>query len=461
MGERELIGAAGIGILFVLIALRMPIGLAMIAVGVGGNYALSQVVSFLRFDAYLRQFKSLLWESVANYDLSVIPLFVLMGALAGRAGLSADLFKGIEALTTRIRGGVAMAAVGACAGFGAVCGSSVATAATMGRVALPEMDRLGYHPRLSTGALAAGGTMGILIPPSVALVLYSVVVEASILDMFQAALVPGLMALLFFIVVIALIGWLVPGMTPAPTPQDPAERRLALKRFLPVMAIFCGIIFGLGVGLFTPTPAASIGVAVIIIYALIVPNRDGKRLGLVGIRASVLETAAISGMIYFILFGAEVLKTFFTRSNLPSMLSTWASTAEIDPTMMLLLMLLILVVLGCFMESLSMILIVVPFFWPIVTAMNGGMYVGPEEAVFGLDETELKIWFGIIALVVVELGMITPPVGLNVFVISTIARQVPMLEVFKGVAPFFAIELVRVGILLMLPGIVLLLPRLL
>lgn len=459
MGERELIGAGGIVLLFVLIALRMPIGLAMIVIGIGGNYALSLSASFLRIDAYLRQFKSMLWESVANYDLSVMPLFILMGALAGQAGLSADLFKGFEAMTSRIRGGVAMAAVAACGGFGAVCGSSVATAATMGRVALPELDRLGYHPRLSTGALAAGGTMGILIPPSVALVLYSVVVEASILDMFQAALIPGLLALFCFILVIALISWLVPGMAPVPTPIDPVRRKAALRRFVPVMLIFGAIIFGLGVGLFTPTPAASIGVAAILVYAVCVPDREGKRLGLNGIRAAVLETASISGMIYFIMFGAEVLKTFFSRSNLPLALSNWAASSAIDPMMMLLIMLLILIILGCFMESLSMILIVVPFFWPILMMMNGGAYVSAETAAFGMDAVDLKIWFGILALVVVELGMITPPVGLNVFVISSIARHVPMAETFKGIVPFFCIELVRVAILLMLPWLVLALPR--
>ena len=460
MGERELIGAGGILLLFILIALRMPIGLAMIAIGIGGNFVLSFSASFLRFDAYLRQFKSMLWESVANYDLSVMPLFILMGALAGRAGLSADLFKGFEALTSRIRGGVAMAAVAACGGFGAVCGSSVATAATMGRVALPELDRLGYHPRLSTGALAAGGTMGILIPPSVALVLYSVVVEASILDMFQAALIPGLLALLCFILVIMLLSWLVPGMAPAPTPIEPGERKKALKRFVPVMLIFSGIIFGLGIGLFTPTPAASIGVAAILIYAVCVPNRDGERLKLAGIRDSILETAAISGMIYFIMFGAEVLKTFFSRSNLPLALSNWAAASEIDPMLLLLVMLLFLIVLGCFMESLSMILIVVPFFWPILMMVNGGAHVPADAAAFGMDAADLKIWFGILALVVVELGMITPPVGLNVFVISSIARHVPMAEIFRGVGPFFGAELVRVAILLMVPWLVLGLPRL-
>ncbi|MEM0923904.1 MAG: TRAP transporter large permease subunit, partial [Pseudomonadota bacterium] len=199
MSEAELVGLGGLGALFGLLILRVPVGLAMILVGVGGTWVLSLVLSYVRFEPYLKQFKSLLWSNAANYDLSVVPLFILMGHLASEAELSRDLFRGMNALVGRLRGGVAMAAVAACAGFGAVCGSSLATASTMGRVALPELRRLNYHPRLATGALAAGGTLGILIPPSVALVIYAVIVEASIIDMFQAAVLPGLVAVAGFV----------------------------------------------------------------------------------------------------------------------------------------------------------------------------------------------------------------------------------------------------------------------
>ena len=204
MGALEAIGVGGLAALFGLLALRMPVGLAMVAVGIAGNYALSLAAPYLRFGPYLDQFKTLLWGTVASYDLSVVPLFVLMGYLASEANLSRDLFRGVNALFGRMRGGVAMAAVGACAGFGAVCGSSLATASTMGRVALPELRRLDYHPRLATGSLAAGGVLGILIPPSVALVIYAIIVEASIIDMFQAAVIPGVIAVVFFMAVIAL-----------------------------------------------------------------------------------------------------------------------------------------------------------------------------------------------------------------------------------------------------------------
>ncbi len=460
MGERELVGILGLASLFLLLGLRMPIGMAMVAVGIGGNYVLSLVVPYLRFEPYLKQFKTLLWGTVANYDLSVVPLFVLMGFLAAHANLSRDLFQGLRALVGRVRGGVAMAAIAACAGFGAVCGSSLATASTMGRVALPELQRLNYAPRLATGALAAGGTLGILIPPSIALVIYAIIVEGSILQMFQAAVLPGLVAVMFFIAVIAIQVRLNPAIAPADIPMPAAERRQAYVRLIPVLVIFGGLIAGLGAGLFTPTPAAAVGVFVIGAYGLIL-RRWGGGLTWSGLKASLLQTAVTSGMIYFILFGAEVLKTFFTRAGLPAALATWAGSSGIDPWLVLIGMLVILIVLGCFMESLSMILVIVPFFWPVLLELNGGDYVTATSAAYGMDPASLKLWFGILALVVVELGLITPPVGLNVFIISAISRDVPMSEIFRGVMPFFAAEIVRVGLLLSLPGLVLILPRLL
>ena len=266
MSERELIGLGGLALLFVILSLRVPVGLAMVGVGIGGNYVLSLFFPFLRFDPYLQQFKSLLYGIVSNYELSVVPLFVLMGYLASQANLSRDLFQGVNAILGRYRGGVAMAAIGACAGFGAVCGSSLATASTMGKVALPELRRLKYSPRLATGTLAAGGTLGILIPPSVALVIYAVTVEASIIQMFQAAILPGIIAVLFFMAVIAIQVRINPSLAPIPEPMAPAERKQALLRLIPVMVIFGSIILGLGAGLFTPTPAAGVGVFAILLY---------------------------------------------------------------------------------------------------------------------------------------------------------------------------------------------------
>ena len=460
MAERELIGLAGLIILFGLLAIRVPVGLAMIGVGIGGSWVLSLALPYLRFEPYLKQFKTLLWNSVANYDLSVVPLFILMGFLASHANLSRDLFQGINALVGRTRGGVAMAAIGACAGFGAVCGSSLATASTMGRVALPELKRMHYAPRLATGTLAAGGTLGILIPPSFVLVIYAIIVEGSIIEMFQAAIVPGLLAVLLFIAVIALLVRLKPESAPLAEPMAPEARRQAILRLLPVLGIFGCIILGLGAGLFTPTPAAGVGVFLILLYGLALRFR-GEGLSNEGLKQSLLDTAITAGMIYFILFGAEVLKGFFTRAGLPAALANWASTSGLDPWLVLVLMLLVLILLGCFMESLALILVVVPFFWPALIELNGGDYVTAETAAFGLDPEQLKIWFGILALIVVELGLITPPVGLNVFIISSLVRETPMREVFRGVMPFFGSEILRVGLLLLFPALTLALPRLL
>jgi tripartite ATP-independent transporter DctM subunit len=460
MDDLAAVGVGGLAVLFGLLALRMPVGLAMVLVGIAGNSALSLVAPYLRFGPYLDQFKTLLWGTVANYDLSVVPLFVLMGYLASEANLSRDLFRGVNALFGRMRGGVAMAAVGACAGFGAVCGSSLATASTMGRVALPELRRLDYHPRLATGSLAAGGVLGILIPPSVALVIYAIIVEASIIDMFQAAILPGAIAVVFFMAVIALTVRLKPASAPAPVAMDPADRRVALIRLVPVLVLFSAIILGLGFGLFTPTPAAAVGVFAVLVYGLIL-RAVGDGLTGAGILRALKDSAVTSGMIYFILFGAEVLKGFFTRAGLPEALSAWAAASGLDPWLVLIAVLALLILLGCFMDSLSMILVVVPFLWPTLVAINGGDYAVAETAAFGMSNADLKIWFGILALVVVELGLITPPVGLNVFIISALASDVRMQEVFRGVIPFFGAEIVRVALLLAFPALTLGLPALL
>ncbi len=461
MGEMELIGVGGLAVLFLLLILRMPVGLAMLVVGIGGTFVLSQFASYVRFGPYMKQFKSLLWGNMANYDLSVVPLFVFMGFLASQANLSRDLFRGMSAVMGRFRGGVAMSAIGACAGFGAVCGSSLATASTMGRVALPELQKMNYSPRLATGTLAAGGTLGILIPPSVALVIYAVIVEASIIEMFRAAIIPGLIAVIFFISVIAILVRINPSLAPTTQTMTREERKDALLRLIPVLVIFGSIILGLGIGLFTPTPAAGVGVFAIMVYGFGLRFFGQEGLTFPGLKTALLETAKTSGMIYFILFGAEVLKGFFTRANLPSTMAEWAGTSGLDPFVVLAIMLIIFVILGCFMDSLAMILVVVPFFWPVMVDLNGGDYATAASSVFGMDTEDLKIWFGILALIVVELGLITPPVGLNVFIINALAKDIPMSETFRGVVPFFLVEVVRVAVIMAFPALVLFLPTML
>jgi tripartite ATP-independent transporter DctM subunit len=430
------IGGSALAFLLVLILARVPIALAMILTGGGGIIWLSGPAILLS------QFKTLAWGVFSNYDLSVAPLFLLMGHLAGRTGLSRDLFAGAHALVGRVRGGVAIAAIGACAGFGAVCGSSLATASTMGKVALPELRRLNYAPSLATGTLAAGGTLGILIPPSVVLILYAVSGEANIVTMFMAALAPGLLAVLGFALVIRLEVWLNPASGPRGAGLPPGELWRALRGLAPVGLIFGVVIGGLYGGWFTPTPAASVGVFLTGIYGL----ATGK-LKLSGLRASLLETASSTAMIYLIILGAELMKILMARSGLPLAMAEALGGAGWPPLAILALVLGILILLGAVMESLSLILLVVPFFWPVISGLD-----------FGLDGEMLKIWFGILALVVVELGLITPPVGLNVFVIHDIARDVPLARIFRGVLPFAAMEIVRVALLVAFPALVLWLP---
>ncbi|HEV7372977.1 TRAP transporter large permease [Arenibaculum sp.] len=438
--ENELsVGLAGLAALIGLIALRVPVAYAMIIVGAVGIVVLSGSAILMS------QLKTLAYGQFSNYDLSVVPMFVLMGNIATRVGLSHDLFRGANAWLGRMRGGVAMAAIAACAGFGSVCGSSLATASTMGQVALPQLRRYRYSPQLATGTLAAGGVLGILIPPSVVLVVYAVIVEANIVTMFTAAFIPGLLAVLFFLLTIAVYVRLVPGAGPAGERVPRRELVGATLGLLPVLAIFGLVIGGIYFGFFNPTPAAAIGVFLVLVYGL-----ARRALGFGDLRVALLETARTTGMIYLILLGAELLKIFMSRGGVPQAAAEMMATSGLSPMMILVILLAALILLGCLMDSLSMILLVVPFFWPVIAALDFGL--GPEET---------KIWFGILALIVVELGLITPPVGMNVFVINALARDVPMSETFKGVLPFFLVEIIRVALLVVFPGIVLFLPRLL
>jgi len=449
------VGLGLLGLLMFLIAVGVPIPFALAAA------SLPFLWQIQTFETSIASAELKLWGVWIDYILLAVPLFVFLGELIGKSNIGPNLYQFLHQ-GVRVRGSAAYGSIGACAGFGAVCGSSLATASTMGRVALPELERLHYAPRLATGTLAAGGTLGILIPPSVALVIYAIIVEASIIQMFQAAIIPGLLAVLFFILVIAAMVRLKPELAPEVSVMTPPEKRRALLRLIPVVVIFGSIILGLGIGLFTPTPAAAVGAMAILLYGILLrfKSRDAG-LSLSGIKSSILDTAVTSGMIYFILFGAEVLKGFFARAGLPAAMASWATESGVDPWMLMILLLLMLIVLGCFMDSLAMILVVVPFFWPALVEINGGDYATAATAAYGLGIEDLKIWFGIVALVVVELGLITPPVGLNVFIIATMARGIRMGEVFAGVMPFFGVEIIRIAILLLLPGLCLFLPHLL
>ena len=439
MDPNLLTGVAGLAALIALIAIRMPIAYAMILVGAGGMMILSDPRVFLA------QLKNLAYSQFSIYDLSVLPMFVLMGNLASRAGLSRDLFRAANAWLGWMRGGVAMSAIAACAGFGAVCGSSLATASTMGQVALPELRRYRYSPELATGTLAAGGVLGILIPPSVVLVVYAIVVEASIVTMFIAAFIPGLIAVLFFLVTIAIYVRVRPNAGPAGERVPRKEFIEATVRVAPVLAIFGIVIGGIYFGFFNPTPAAAVGVFLVAVFGAVrgVMTRQAMK-------EALLDTAKTSGMIYLILLGAQLLNIFMARGGVPQAAASMMANSGLSPMMILFVLIVALLILGCLMDSLSMILLAIPFFWPVISVLD-----------FGMSPDDLKVWFGILALVLVELGLITPPVGMNVFVINAMAKDVPMSRTFLGVMPFFVAELFRVALLVAFPALSLWLPKVL
>ena len=439
MESNLLIGLIGLLSLVGLIAIRMPIVYSMMLVGTIGIAVLSGPAILLS------QLKTLGYGQFSIYDLSVVPMFVLMGNIATRAGLSRDLFRAANAWLGWMKGGVAMSAIAACAGFGSVCGSSLATASTMGQVALPELKRYNYSPALATGTVAAGGVLGILIPPSIVLVIYAVIVEANIVTMFTAALIPGIIAVLLFILTIGIYVRVFPGSGGRGDPVSRKELLASTIAVIPVVIIFGLVIGGIYAGIFNPTPAAAVGVFLVALYGIV-----RRLLTVGGMRSALLQTAKTTGMIYLILLGAELLKIFMSRGGVPQAAAEMIGTSTLDPFVIMILLLIGLIILGCLMDSLSMILLAIPFFWPVVAGLD-----------FGMSEEDTKIWFGILALIVVELGLITPPVGMNVFVINSISKDVPMSETFKGVLPFFGAELIRVGLLLAFPGIVLFLPHLL
>jgi tripartite ATP-independent transporter DctM subunit len=433
------IGLAAFPVLLALLALRMPIGVAMLLVGGGGYLVMSgwvPLISSLKTGPYFQ---------FASYSLSVIPFFLLMGQFAAKAGMSQALFRAANVWLGHRRGGIAMAAIGGCAGFGAICGSSLATAATMGQVALPEMRRFNYSGALATGALAAGGTLGILIPPSVILVIYAILTEQNIATMFVAAFVPGFLAALGYIAAIWIFVRLNPEAGPAGDKAAWPERWASVLETWPVAAIFLLVIGGIYLGWFTPTEGAAVGACSTGLLAVL---HGGMRLP--GLADSLKETAKATAMIFLILLGAELFNAFLALTRMPMEAAAAIGASGWPPVLVLSAILLLYLVLGCVMDSLSMILLTVPIFFPMVMGLD-----------FGLTPDETAIWFGILALIVVEVGLITPPVGMNVFIINALARDVPMLETFKGVLPFLLSDGVRVVLLIGFPGITLWLVRVL
>jgi C4-dicarboxylate transporter DctM subunit len=431
-------GFAMFGVMLAMLAIRVPIGIAMLLTGAAGYVTLAgwaPLANYLKSAAYAR---------FSVYDLSVIPMFLLMGQFASRGGLSRSLFNATNSVVGHWRGGVAMAAVGACAGFGAICGSSLATAATMGQVALPELRRLNYEPALATGALAAGGTLGILIPPSIVLVVYAILAEQNIAKLFIASFVPGIIAALGYLCAIAVYVRVKPAAGPARDPLPWRERLAALREVWPVLLLFGIVIGGIYGGIFTPTEAAAVGTCGAFVFAVWL---GGMRLD--GLVDCLYGAAEATGMIFLILLGADVLNVFLALTQMPAELAQWVGRSGFPPLAVLFTIIAIYLVLGCLMDSLSMILLTVPIFLPIVMGLD----------FWGLNPTDKSIWFGIIALMVVEIGLITPPVGMNVYIINSLARDVPMRETFRGVVPFLASDAVRIMLLAFFPALALWLVR--
>jgi tripartite ATP-independent transporter DctM subunit len=433
------LGGLSFVVMFGLMALRMPIGLAMLVCGSGGYILLAGTLPFLSY------IKSTPYYLFSNYTLSVIPLFILMGCLAEQSGLSRSLFRAAEALLGHWRGGIAMAAIGACAAFGAICGSAVATTAAMGRAALPELRRYGYADGLATGTLAAGGTLGILIPPSIILVVYAISTEQNIAKLFIAAFVPGLLATAFYMLAIA---WTVrrnPAAGPARPRAPGPERHRMLFGAWPALLIALIVVGGIYGGIFTPTEGAAVGAVVTLFMGV-----GLRSLGWSAIATALLQTAQTSAMIFLILLGAEVFNAFLALSQLPAELTELTVHLGLPPHGVLVALLVFYILLGGVMDELAMILLTLPVFFPIVMGLD-----------FGLPAEETAIWFGILVLIIVGIGLTAPPIGLNVFVINGIARDVPITVIYRGLLPLLATDFVRLGLVVMFPGLALVLVRLL
>lgn len=424
--------------LFVLVALRIAIGVALLLCGVVGYVLLSgwiPLISYLKTGVYLH---------FSNYSLSVIPLFLLMGQFAMQAGMSQALFGAANAWFGHRRGGVALASIAGAAAFGAICGSSVATTATMGQVALPEMRRLGYSSALATGTLAVGGSLGMLIPPSVILVIYGILTEQNIAKLFMAAFVPGLLAALGYMIAISIYCRIDPTAGPAEERVGWRERVLALRDVWPVIVIFTVVVLGTNVGWFTPTEGAAVGAFSTFVLCLL-----RRRMSWTALRASLLAVAEVTAMIFLILLGAEVFNAVLALSQMPMKLASAIGESGLPPYGILIAMLVVYIGLGCVMDEFAMLLLTLPIFFPIIMGLD-----------FGMPPDEKAIWFGILVLVIVGIGLVAPPVGMNVFVINAIAKDVPIVETYRGVLPFILADIVRAGVLVAFPILSLWLVRL-
>ena len=426
-----MLGLAGIGAMFGLMILRMPVGMAMLAVGFFGTW----IINGSRSANAL--FLTETFSATSNYSLTIIPLFILMGNIASVAGFSRALYDAAFAWVGRLPGGLASASIVGCAAFSAVSGSSVATAVTIGRVALPEMRRFGYSDGLAAGAVAAGGTLGFLIPPSTGFVIYAILTEQSIGQLFMSGILPGLLLTALFMITVTLVTLRNPSAGPRGRAVPLGERFTVMARALPLIGVILISIGGIYLGVFTPVEAAGIGAGLVVLMAFF-----GGKLTFQSTAKALSDTVRTTAMLYLIIIGASVLNPFLSLTHVPATLGEVMSSAGFGPYGVLLLIVLAYLVLGMFMDGLAMLVVTIPIFYPIVTGL-------------GFD----PIWFGVIAVIMIEMGMITPPVGMNVFVVKGIAPDVPMSTIFRGVLPFWFAMLVCLGLIVLFPQIALLIPQ--
>ena len=430
-------------LILLILVIRMPIAFAMAIVGFFG-FAILQGLTFenvfeFRWTAPLTLAANRVIGTAQEYSLSVVPLFILMGNFVTRSGLSQELYNAAYTFLGHRRGGLAMSTVVACGGFSAICGSSLATAATMAKVALPPMRSFGYADSLATASIAAGGTLGILIPPSVILVIYGLLTETSIRELFAAGFIPGMLGIVLYMLAVRWVVMRNPEAGPAGERSSWAERIAALKGIWGVLLLFTVVMGGIYLGIFTPTEAAGIGAGGAFLIALF-----RKKLNLYTIYEVLSDTARTSTMLFAVVIGALIFSDFITRAGLPEWLSSFVQSMNVSPMTVILVILGIYILLGMVFESLSMLLLTVPVFYPLVQSL-------------GFD----LVWFGIVVVVVTEISLITPPVGMNVFVLSAVLPDIRTGTIFKGVTPFWTVDIVRLALIVFFAQISLFLPELL
>ncbi len=425
------IGVWGMLILFALLALRIPVAFAMFAVGFVGNAILNgpgAAMSLLASESF---------TLASSSELVVVPLFILMGNVATETGLSRRLYDAAYAVIGSVRGGLASATVIGCGGFAALSGSSVASALTMGKVSLAEMDRFNYDPKLSTGVVAAGGTLGILIPPSTGFVIYAILTQQSIGRLFLAGVLPGLLLLLMFVLTVTILCYLYPEMGPAGPRTTLAEKTRALGGALPIIAVIALTIGGIYGGYFSPVEAAAVGAGLVIAIGVVMRTLTLRAFWSAA-KSSVVTTATVM----LILISAHMINPFLALSQIPDALGAFLNSVSHSPLVVLSLILLTYMILGCFMEGFAMLVLSMPIFFPVIQQL-------------GLD----PIWFGVLVVLTLEMGLISPPVGVNVFIVKSVAPKVPLGDIFRGVVPFWIAMLVTLAILVAFPQIALYLPN--